>query len=1319
LKGVGDMKNYLFFSLAKIKGFGVILLLLAAQLAIAEKTYLPNSIIIPMDTTYQDNGMFKAYGLVYKLLQNGIPIDWTIKTPKNYGDIDFSVSSVRTITSSGFGGTTFSASYRGGPFVIESTYYAQALPIVQAWIGTYPSVAAHRAEDAFSANLSRRLESAPTISVFLDGNELIAFTYLNAASIPMSNGATWPTVNGPSPSQCPFPNCMSETQLAGTIGVHPDGALFDSSGNPIVCQLMSMHYQPTNNTLANEVALEVRDFLTGRPTHCFFECEAINWFENLSTAGPFISTNRLLKANKPGSVDYLNSSRPFAQADGPFTPIGGSIPALQLAAGSSYYSTITVMVKAAGSNIGVKDVWLTDNLDGNPNNGKVSYLGGHQYSVTLPISTNGGSQGTRYFLNSLFEAPCSSEASANITTILYGPTSTGNPQVTYTIHYSVTDGYAYQVLITFPLPGGVDFVSASNGGVYSNGTVTWNLGTLPPNSSGDLTVTINFNTEGSYDFTAYQSWYVGTTQHNASSNTITTEYTYDSDGDGIPNSVEGNSDPDNDGIPNYLDLDSDGDGILDSVEWTNDFDNDGTPNYLDLDSDGDGIPDSVEGAGDADGDGAKNFLDLDSDNDGILDTVEGYGDTDGDGIPDYLDLDSDGDGVWDLIEGNDSNHNGQNDNTQVQDTNNDGRIDSITDINLNGVDDSYDSTPAAVQNTDGDLFPDFQDPDDDGDGIPTTGEDANSNGHSNDDDSDSDGTPNYLDPDSDNDGILDAVEGANDLADGGDGLGNYIDLDSDGDGIPDQIEGTGDRDGDGTPNYLDPDSDGDGIPDSVETANDFDNDGIPNYLDLDSDADGLPDSVEGTYDADGDGAPNFLDPDYPPDTDSDGIPDAQESSGDSDGDGVPNYLDWDSDNDGIPDSIEGSGDLDGDGIPNYLDLDSDGDGAFDLNEGNDSNFDGENDNTSVQDTNNDGRIDTINDTNGNGLDDSYETNPAILQDRDQDGIPDIWDTDDDGDGIPTKVEDANNDGNPANDDADGDGIPNYLDFDSDGDGKLDSYEGTYDSDGDTIPDYLDPDSSQDSDGDGIPDFVEGSFQLDDFDGDGTENFLDLDSDGDGIPDSVEGAGDKDGDGAPNFLDLDSDGDGILDSVEGTGDADGDGIPNYLDIDSDGDGISDGKEGTSDFDSDGIPNYLDLDSDGDGFQDEVEGIYDGDRDGNPDFLDPNSYPPPHLLRNDEVISLSSYDPSQIFIQAYPLDPALDPVGPNKIAQEGEGAKRELNGSADDDDFYKSYVPSTWIDPDPTVLNDSGRPLVFYELTSSNCTLFLSKDGSNIKITYTCQ
>lgn len=139
----------------------------------------------------------------------------------------------------------------------------------------------------------------------------------------------------------------------------------------------------------------------------------------------------------------------------------------------------------------------------------------------------------------------------------------------------------------------------------------------------------------------------------------------------------------------------------------------------------------------------------------------------------------------------------------------------------------------------------------------------------------------------------------------------------------------------------------------------------------------------------------------------------------------------------------------------------------------------------------------------------------------------------------------------------------------------------------------------DSDQDTLPDTTEG---LEDFDGDGTPNLLDLDSDSDDLLDADEGSMDVDDDGRPSFLDLDSDGDTLLDAVEGLTDADRDGRPDAYDSDADGDGLWDGMEGLDDLDGDGVPNYLDLDSDGDTLPDWQEGADDLDGDGAPNFLD---------------------------------------------------------------------------------------------------------------------
>jgi hypothetical protein len=74
------------------------------------------------------------------------------------------------------------------------------------------------------------------------------------------------------------------------------------------------------------------------------------------------------------------------------------------------------------------------------------------------------------------------------------------------------------------------------------------------------------------------------------------------------------------------------------------------------------------------------------------------------------------------------------------------------------------------------------------------------------------------------------------------------------------------------------------------------------------------------------------------------------------------------------------------------------------------------------------------DTDGDGVPDKVEdlnnNNDVLDDDTDEDGVPNYLDRDDDGDEILTIDEDADGDGDPTNDDTDGDGIPDYLDADS-------------------------------------------------------------------------------------------------------------------------------------------------------------------------------------------------------------------------------------------------------------------------------------------------
>jgi hypothetical protein len=214
------------------------------------------------------------------------------------------------------------------------------------------------------------------------------------------------------------------------------------------------------------------------------------------------------------------------------------------------------------------------------------------------------------------------------------------------------------------------------------------------------------------------------------------------------------TDTDGDGVSDDVDLDDDNDGIPDATEILTagnggDTDGDGIPDHLDLDSDNDGINDVIEAGGtDADGNGMA---------DGTPDPTTGIPatagpngltpvDTDNDGNPDFQDLDADNDGVSDLVEsGLDP---------AIVDTNDDGVVDDGVDADGDGIQDLVDdnsnfgdTNSLTPQDTDSDGIPNFQDIDDDNDGVNTIDEDTNGNGDRTDDDTDGDGIPDYLDPD--------------------------------------------------------------------------------------------------------------------------------------------------------------------------------------------------------------------------------------------------------------------------------------------------------------------------------------------------------------------------------------------------------------------------------------------------------------------------------------------------------------------------------------------------------------------------------------------
>lgn len=507
----------------------VFALALCGQVVRAD-TFSAGSLIIPVDTTYQDAGMLKAYGLLYNLLFHGVPVRWVINPQKAYQGADFTASATSLKT----GATITNHGYRGGPFVIDSADAAAAMPFISAWWTAHPTplVAVHSATADFDGAVAKVLIAAPKVAMHADGNQTIAISYLNGASIPDSQGNPWPSTS---------PDLLTPAQVAGpTTTNHHDGALFDGNGIPLYCQFMSMHWDVNSAAKSPETVWEVRSFLNN-PVHFFAECQAVDAFENTVQAGQnglpghFLTTNGLVFGPRPSAVDYYNPAQTFAQIDGTFGTEGGSEPSYALAPGSAYKVGGIAMLTGHGVPPGQgQDVWMTGFLDGAcpPDAescgtlGKVSYLGGHQYTTGTPISTNPTTQGVRLFLNSLFDSACASQDGfPAIWATTQAPARTTSSALVYTISYwNAGPTAALNVVLTDPLPAGASFVSATNGGTFSGGTVTWKLGNVNAGEGGTLDVTVTLAAFGTYSNTATLGFKVGLNGFTQPSNQTSTLY---------------------------------------------------------------------------------------------------------------------------------------------------------------------------------------------------------------------------------------------------------------------------------------------------------------------------------------------------------------------------------------------------------------------------------------------------------------------------------------------------------------------------------------------------------------------------------------------------------------------------------------------------------------------------------------------------------------------------------------------------------------------------------------------------------------------------
>ena len=473
------------------------------------------------------------------------------------------------------------------------------------------------------------------------------------------------------------------------------------------------------------------------------------------------------------------------------------------------------------------------------------------------------------------------------------------------------------------------------------------------------------------------------------------------------------------------------------------------------------------------------------------------------------------------------------------------------------------------------------------------------------------------------------------------------DIDDDNDGILDILEGDEDIDGDEIPNYLDPDSDGDGCPDVIEAGfTDPDDDYFLGVSPVTTDDNGLV-TGQGGYT-------------LPParDLDANGVPDYKEKGSYITLTRSPNNLVLVEEN--VKFFVEASSlsqifyqwqYLQDTTTTNWEDI-LDGGDFSDVS-------------TDTLRINNisaysDHWFRVVMTAPGYACADTVFSDYAKIlntDDWDNDNILDVFDIDDDNDGIKDVDE-----GEGENRDTDNDGIPDYLDNDSDNDGCFDVIEAGYvDEDNDgylgmspvtvtglgTViydpPGYTGEDDLDDN---GVSDLLEvGSQAVTDiapvndtveagqnasfnatFIADGTIVYTwQISSDygvtwSDVIDTVVVGSDSTFFTGLnTTILNIENvtyemhdyqvrlvastpsfkcglDLPSVPASIKIAGDNDQDGIIDAIDLDDDNDGILDTDEGGGDIDGDGIPNWFDLDSDGDGCSDTEEaGFEDPDRD----------------------------------------------------------------------------------------------------------------------------
>ena len=395
-------------------------------------TFAPGSLIVPMDATYQNYGMFKSYGLTYKLLQSGVPVRWAIGNPKSpdlFNGVDFQATTIDRYTRAPIGSPY---SYRGGAFIIDSTDVAVAAPIINAWRAAnsnQPTI--HEASATFMANVDITLRSAPRIALEAI-NAGIAIAYFNAAGIPDNNGNVWSTAspnilnvgliacNNASASTCPA--------LVGDSALYQAGGCLNRKYDVFVTPHNGGYsYSKSDPTNVGTQAYAELDNFVNQGGGWIALCHSILSNENaiVDLYGSTGAVRALFPSAVPGgfltqfgfpAIDNVGGTWNARKPDLPLSQAVPTTPAQTLPGGSVQtwhapdgtasfvqYWSATERVANFATATAVEYDWALNGVYHNgAGSGKMTYLGGHSYSTSLPYNANYEAPYLRFFYNALF-----------------------------------------------------------------------------------------------------------------------------------------------------------------------------------------------------------------------------------------------------------------------------------------------------------------------------------------------------------------------------------------------------------------------------------------------------------------------------------------------------------------------------------------------------------------------------------------------------------------------------------------------------------------------------------------------------------------------------------------------------------------------------------------------------------------------------------------------------------------------------------------------------------------------------------------------------